>query len=75
MMAVGLRVDYSTCLSYSKLQVMSIAQSTLFSCDSAHIHGKLCTLSDLSDTLPFTYYIYVYSCHFYAVIPILSLNG
>ena len=74
-MAGRLRVDDSGCLNFGKPQVMSLAQSTLFPCDSGHIQGKPCLLSDLSDTLTFTYYIYVYSCHLYAVIPISSLNG
>ena len=71
-MAGRFRVDDSACLSFSKSQFIS---SIPFPCDSAHIHGKPSPLSDLSDTLTFSYCIYVYSCHLYAVIPISSFNG
>lgn len=49
-------MDDSGCLSFGKPQVMSLAQSVLFPCDSGHTQGKPCVLSDLSDTLTFTYY-------------------
>lgn len=46
-MAAGFWVDNAACLNFSTLQLMSLAQSTFFPHESAHIHNFPLVLQSL----------------------------